>query len=101
MLLPWKYGPKVSCLVLLGYFCVSGTRPKSLAARRSGELLPTKWVSGWRIEPGRNKENRVIEISDDLLAQLKRGITHRQIDSGILCLQKHAHLLERFDSGKR
>jgi len=43
----------------------------------------------------------VIEISDDLLAQLKRGITHRQIDSGILCLQKHAHLLERFDSGKR
>lgn len=41
------------------------------------------------------------DISDDVLTQLKRGITHRQIDSGILCLREHAHLLEHFDPNKR
>ena len=33
-------------------------------------------------------------IPEEVLAQLKRGITHREIDSGIHCLQKCEHLLE-------
>src|SRR5215469_3473483 len=40
------------------------------------------------------KERPVITIPDEVLAQLKRGITHREIDSGILCLQEYEHLLE-------
>src|SRR6478752_3518661 len=43
------------------------------------------------------KENPVVNIPDDVLAQLRRGITHRQIDSGMLCLRDHEHLLERLD----
>ncbi|HSS95899.1 MAG TPA: tetratricopeptide repeat protein [Terriglobales bacterium] len=43
------------------------------------------------------KENPVVNISDDVLAQLKRGITHRQIDSGMLCLNEHENLLEHLD----
>ena len=43
------------------------------------------------------KENPLVNIPDDVLAQLKRGITHRQIDSGMLCLREHEHLLERLD----
>jgi len=39
----------------------------------------------------------VVNIPDDVLTQLRRGITHRQIDSGMLCLREHEHLLERLD----
>jgi tetratricopeptide (TPR) repeat protein len=43
----------------------------------------------------------VTTIPDEVLAQLKRGITHREIDSGILCLQEHEHLLEHLDPEQR
>src|ERR1044071_800623 len=43
------------------------------------------------------KENPVVNIPDDVLAQLRRGITHRQIDSGMLCLREYEHLLEHLD----
>lgn len=46
-------------------------------------------------------ENSVTDISDDVLAQLKRGITHRQIDSGLLCLKENVRLFEDFDPNKR
>jgi tetratricopeptide (TPR) repeat protein len=49
----------------------------------------------------RSKEKRVTTIPDEVLAQLKRGITHREIDSGILCLQEHEHLLEHLDPEQR
>src|SRR5579872_1989939 len=48
-----------------------------------------------------SKERRVITIPDEVLAQLKRGITHREIDSGIRCLQEHEHLLEHLDPNQR
>jgi len=40
-------------------------------------------------------------IPDEVLAQLKHGITHREIDSGILCLQTYGHLLEHLDPSQR
>ena len=40
-------------------------------------------------------------IPDEVLTQLKRGITHREIDSGILCLQQNEHLLEHLDPGQK
>jgi tetratricopeptide (TPR) repeat protein len=43
----------------------------------------------------------VITIPDEVLTQLKRGITHREIDSGILCLQEHEHLLEHLDPSQK
>lgn len=43
----------------------------------------------------------MINIPDDLLAQLKRGITHRQIDSGMRCLREHAHLLQRLNPAEK
>src|ERR1041385_340589 len=43
------------------------------------------------------KENPVVNIPDDVLAQLMRGIMHRQIDSGMLCLSEHENLLEHLD----
>lgn len=43
----------------------------------------------------------MITIPDEVLAQLKRGITHREIDSGILCLQEHEHLLEHLDANQK
>jgi tetratricopeptide (TPR) repeat protein len=39
----------------------------------------------------------VVNIPDDVLAQLRRGITHRQIDSGMICLREHEQLLEHLD----
>ena len=43
----------------------------------------------------------MINVPEDVLTRLKRGITHRQIDSGMLCLSEHAHLLEHLDAGQR
>ena len=40
-------------------------------------------------------------IPTEVLAQLKRGITHRQIDSGMLCLREHTHLFEQLDPAER
>lgn len=40
-------------------------------------------------------------IPDEVLTQLKRGITHREIDSGILCLQQNEYLLEHLDPSQK
>lgn len=42
----------------------------------------------------------MITIAEEVLAQLKRGITHREIDSGIQCLQKYEYLLENLEPGE-
>jgi tetratricopeptide (TPR) repeat protein len=43
----------------------------------------------------------VITIPDEVLAQLKRGITHREIDNGTSCLQEYEHLLAHLDPSQR
>ena len=43
----------------------------------------------------------MVNIPDDVLAQLRRGITHRQIDTGMLCLREHEHLLEHLDPNQK
>lgn len=43
----------------------------------------------------------MISIPEEVLAQLKRGITHREIDSGIHCLQKYEHLLDHLEPSQQ
>lgn len=43
----------------------------------------------------------MITIPDEVLGQLKRGITHREIDSGILCLQEYEHLLQHVEPSQK
>ena len=39
----------------------------------------------------------MVNIPEDVLTQLRRGITHRQIDSGMHCLREYEPLLENLD----